>query len=144
MLLALGKDRLGFHLENCHSCPCQVCTGYPFLLPLLPPAGFPHPCHCLIRASGSCWVLLQTLGRWRPREAESAPCPPPHFSSHPAVYGVNPHLSHTFQVSPPPPLPLEFFLKQFPLSQPCCSLSFVPSSKVCSLLWGLENKLGLP
>ena len=134
--MALGKDRLGFHLENCHSCPCQVCTGYPVLLPLLPPAGFPHPCHCLIRASGSCWVLLQTLGRWRPREAESAPCPPPHFSSHPAVYGVNPHLSHTFQVSPASPTAIGVFLETV------STLSAMLQSFFCPQLQGLQPLVG--
>ena len=143
MPLALGKDCLDFHLEICHSCPCQVSTGCPFLFPLLPPAPHPRPCCCLLQASGSCWFLLQTPGRWRPREAESSPCPPPHFSSQPAVYGVNPHLSHIFQVSPASPTTIGVFLETVSTVS-AMSQSFVPSSKDCSLLWGLENKLGLP
>lgn len=63
MQLALGEERLTFHLESCHSYPCQVSQD-------VLPSPLAHSCcshtHSpyMCRASWSCGLfLLQTPGR---------------------------------------------------------------------------------
>lgn len=127
MQLALGEERLSFHLESCHSYPCQVSQD---VLPSpLAHSGCSHThSSYMCRASWSC-----DYSCFKPQESIVSYLPTPSLcNSQPSVYGESPHLHQTFQVSPA----IGVFLDtQFPPSQ------HVPAFS-CPQLQGLQTFVG--